>query len=218
MQRDRISTKTCTLKRKFLRNCTLGLLTPSMQTLSLILLVTSYSSNTDCCDWLLHLLISQATRPFTSMTSEEVANPRRRSTRFRHFSSSICSTVRAFFNSRFAALISPAIYRHTDTHVSTLSSYPWLRQTILQKRIKSVDRYEDKTWEAETNFLINRSNLETVRAYSWFQSYSWLLKIVIMVQTLQSTQTVYVCDIELDQACETYAWRKQKVFECVMIV
>lgn len=40
-----------------------------------------------------HLLISQATRPFTSMTSEGLANPSRLRTRFLHFSWSICRTV-----------------------------------------------------------------------------------------------------------------------------
>lgn len=86
-------------------------------------LMRSWFSYTDCHEWLPHLLISQATRPFTSMTSEDVANPRRRSTRFRHFSSSICSTVRAFFNSRFAALISPAIWRYAHAHTLLHRTY-----------------------------------------------------------------------------------------------
>lgn len=41
----------------------------------------------------LYLLISQATRPFISMTSEGLANPRRLRTLFLHFSWSICRTV-----------------------------------------------------------------------------------------------------------------------------
>lgn len=70
-----------------------------------------------------YLLISQATRPFISMTSEGLANPRRLSTRFLHLSLSICRTVRAFFSSRLAVRTSAAIWKthtHAPSHHATM--------------------------------------------------------------------------------------------------
>lgn len=64
-----------------------------------------------------YLLISQATRPFISMTSDGLAKPSRLNTLFLHLSLSICRTVRAFFNSRLAVRTSAAIWNaHTHTH------------------------------------------------------------------------------------------------------
>ena len=56
-----------------------------------------------------YLLISHATRPFSSITSEAVQYPSRRNTRFRHFNSSICSNDFFFFNSAFSAFTSFSI-------------------------------------------------------------------------------------------------------------
>ena len=60
-----------------------------------------------------NLLISHATRPFISMTSDAVAYPIRRRTLLRHLSSSICRSDLFFFSCVFKALISLAIYKHT---------------------------------------------------------------------------------------------------------
>ena len=55
------------------------------------------------------VLISQATRPFFSTKSSAVVKPSRRSTRFRHLSSSSCSTLcAAAIRSRIAATASAA--------------------------------------------------------------------------------------------------------------
>jgi hypothetical protein len=55
-------------------------------------------------------LISHATRPFMSTISADVVKPKRRSTRFRHFSSSICKMSCVawilFLSSRTASLAS----------------------------------------------------------------------------------------------------------------
>lgn len=74
------------------------------------------------CSALPYLLISQATRPFISMTSEGLAKPSLRRTLFLHFSWSICKMVRAFLRSRLAVRTSAAIW-NTHSYVMQISSF-----------------------------------------------------------------------------------------------
>lgn len=78
-----------------------------------------------------HLLISHATLPFISMTSEGLAKPRRRRTLFLHFSWSICRTVRAFFRSLLAVRTSAAIWNtHTHTAAHSWSTVHYFKTLI----------------------------------------------------------------------------------------
>ena len=70
-----------------------------------------------------YLLISHATRPFSSITSAAVAYPIRRRTRFRHLSSSICSRERFFFSSAFSWRISPATWPVMWQHPRSVKYY-----------------------------------------------------------------------------------------------
>lgn len=66
------------------------------------------------------LLISHATLPLSSITSEAVQYPIRRSTLLRHFNSSICSSDFFFLSSDFIALISFPTYKYIGEYLSQL--------------------------------------------------------------------------------------------------
>lgn len=108
-----------------------------------------------------YLLISQATRPFISMTSEGLANPRRLRTLFLHLSLSICRTVRAFFSSRLAVRTSAAIWnKHILLHCAAFIRCP-LGGFRVSRKIQRINctltwPHKRSSWQSSDTSLSQR--------------------------------------------------------------